>query len=107
MVSRHPSIMFTKMRGFAARTSVESRARCWRAASVGRPVTTHFIKRHALLIALLILPFLPACTPEAFKRGVYDSQHQKYCVETAGKPDCDPEHRSYDRYRDALKRQNP
>jgi hypothetical protein len=42
---------------------------------------------------------LPACTSEAVKQGTYEAIYQKGCMDRAGTPNCDPEHKSYDRYK--------
>lgn len=52
-----------------------------------------------ILLSLLVLPILSACSTEAVKRGAYESLHQKHCIDTTGSPNCDPEHKAYDRYR--------
>lgn len=68
------------------------------------------MNRHAILLSLLFLPFVSACSTETVKRSAYESLHQKHCIETTGSPNCDPEHKNYDRYRqdrDSLKRPEP
>lgn len=65
------------------------------------------MKRLTILLSLLLLPFVSACSTETVKRSAYELLHQKQCIETTGSPNCDPEHKNYDRYRkdrDSLKR---
>jgi hypothetical protein len=50
-------------------------------------------------IASLLLAFLFGCSSDAVKRGAYEAIYQKGCMDRSGTPDCDPEHKSYDQYK--------
>ena len=50
-------------------------------------------------LTLILLMVLPACTSEAVKQGTYEAIYQKGCMDRTGTPNCDPEHKSYDRYK--------
>lgn len=68
------------------------------------------MKRLTILLSLLLLPFVSACSTEMVKRSAYELLHQKHCIDTTGSPNCDPAHKDYDRYRqdrDSLKRPEP
>ncbi|MGE5242489.1 MAG: hypothetical protein ACM3NI_12665 [Bacteroidota bacterium] len=49
-------------------------------------------------IALTLLLVLSACATESAKRGAYEAIYQKGCMDREGKPNCDPQHKSYDQY---------
>lgn len=53
------------------------------------------------LIATLSMPliFLFGCSSDEVKRGAYEAIYQKGCMDRSGTPDCDPEHKSYDQYK--------
>ncbi len=57
------------------------------------------MKRQAILLSLLLLPVLSACSTEGFTRGAYESLRRKQCVDTTGSPNCDLERRNYNRTR--------
>ena len=57
------------------------------------------MKHRAILLSLLLLPILSACSTEGFTRGAYESLRRKQCVDTTGSPNCDPERRNFDRSR--------
>jgi hypothetical protein len=47
----------------------------------------------------LLLPMISACTTEAIKRSAYETVYQKHCVDQTGAPNCNPEHKDYERYK--------
>jgi hypothetical protein len=51
------------------------------------------------LFTSLLLTLLSGCTSDEVKRGAYNALYQKSCMDRAGTPDCDPEHKSYDQYK--------
>lgn len=50
-------------------------------------------------IVLLFLASVLGCTSEQIKGAAYESIYQRNCMDRFGTPDCDPEHKSYDRYK--------
>jgi hypothetical protein len=52
-----------------------------------------------IAIAVMLLLTLSACASEPVRRGAYEAIYQKGCLDRAGKPNCDPEHKSYDQYK--------
>ena len=50
-------------------------------------------------IAVTLLLVLSGCASERFTGGVYEAVYQKQCMDTVSKPNCDPEHKSYDDYK--------
>ena len=60
--------------------------------------------------AALLALALSACSSAAVKGSVYEALQQKGCIDRAGTPHCDPEHKGYDEYtkeRDAAFKPNP
>jgi hypothetical protein len=51
--------------------------------------------RHISAIAALALA---ACSSEAIKSSTYEALHHKGCIDRAGTPFCDPQHKSYEQY---------
>lgn len=53
-----------------------------------------------LLAATAVLVSLAwsACTSDHLKRAAYEAAYQKGCIDRAGVPNCDPEHKSYENY---------
>jgi len=51
------------------------------------------------VIASLVAFACTACTSEATKRAAYEALYQKDCIDRTGIPQCDPEHKDYDEYR--------
>ena len=52
-----------------------------------------------IAIHLILLLAVTACASESAKRGTYEAIYQKGCLDREGKPNCDPEHKSYDQYK--------
>ncbi len=51
-------------------------------------------------ICIVLSPvLLSACTYDGVKRTAYESIYQRNCMDRVGVPDCDSEHKSYDRYK--------
>jgi hypothetical protein len=50
-------------------------------------------------IAVLVGLASAACSSEATKRAAYEALYQKDCIDRTGIPQCDPEHKDYDQYR--------
>ena len=57
----------------------------------------HIMNRIGIALALLLV--LSACSSESVTRGTYEAIYQKGCMDREGKPNCDPEHKSYDQYK--------
>jgi hypothetical protein len=53
-----------------------------------------------LLAATIVLLSLAwsACTSDHIKRAAYEAAYQKGCIDRAGTPNCDPEHKTYESY---------
>ncbi|HUL40753.1 MAG TPA: hypothetical protein VLV32_02430 [Burkholderiales bacterium] len=50
-------------------------------------------------IVVFFMLALPGCTSDELKRSTYEALYQKQCMDRSGTPNCDPEHKSYDEYR--------
>ncbi len=50
-------------------------------------------------IAFMLLLGLSACASESVTRGAYEAVYQKGCMDREGRPNCDPDHKSYDQYK--------
>ena len=60
------------------------------------------VKTRGVAVIAVALPFAlacPACSTEATKRAAYEALYQKDCLDRTGVPQCDPEHKDYDQYR--------
>jgi hypothetical protein len=42
---------------------------------------------------------LSGCTSDTLQQGSYEALYQKACLDRAGVPDCDPDHKSFETYR--------
>lgn len=50
-------------------------------------------------IAIALLLVLSGCASERLTGGAYEAVYQKHCMDTVGRPNCDPAHQSYDDYK--------
>ena len=57
----------------------------------------HTMNRISIALALLFA--LTACASDSVTRGTYEAIYQKGCMDREGKPNCDPQHKSYDQYK--------
>jgi len=46
-----------------------------------------------------LLSLLSGCTEDGLKRTAYDAIYQRNCIDRYGVPDCESEHKNYDRYK--------
>jgi len=55
-------------------------------------------KKALAATAVLLSLAWSACTSDHIKRAAYEAAYQKRCIESAGTPNCDPEHQTFEEY---------
>lgn len=53
-----------------------------------------------LYLLFLSAAFISGCAYKDMKKGTYDALQDRQCVVETGLPGCDPEHQTYDEYKE-------
>ena len=60
------------------------------------------------LVIMLLASVISSCAHQYSKRAAYNALQQRQCIKDTGNPNCDPEHMTYEEYkeqRDKLNKQ--